>query len=97
MIEIVTRDAARLVAEIVAALVGRNDVKAPSRKRPDLVTPAVPEFRESVQEKDERPCFGDMQMNSVGWDAGKAHSLGEFGYLSEQARRQPPSLAGRTE
>jgi hypothetical protein len=46
-------DARGLVAQVVAAQVGRDDVETLA-ERGELVTPRVPEFGEAVQQQDER-------------------------------------------
>ncbi len=91
LIEVITWDALRFVAQIVAALVRRDDVKPASRKRRNLTAPAIPEFRESVKKKHERPLhrprFGHMQMNSVAGDAPEAHDLGTLRHVRKQILR----------
>ncbi len=51
-VEPVGFDAKRLVAEIVAALVRRDDVIARFRERAKIVPPAEPEFGKAVQENE---------------------------------------------
>ena len=56
----------RLVAEVVAALVRRDDAQSGGGERPELMPPAVPELRKAVQQ-DRRPALGragfdDMQV-----------------------------------
>ena len=56
----------RLVAEVVAALVRRDDAQSGGGERPELMPPAVPELRKAVQQDRRRAVrragFDDMQV-----------------------------------
>ena len=65
-IERVAPKTLRLVAEVVAALVRRDDAQSGGGEGPELMPPAVPELRKAVQQ-DRRPAlrrarFDDMQV-----------------------------------
>src|SRR5215207_9593572 len=65
-VESVALKTLRLVAEVVAALVRRDDAQSGGGERPKLMPPAVPELRKAVQQ-DPRPALGragfdDMQV-----------------------------------
>ena len=79
-------DALRLVARVVAALVGHDHAEAGLGQGADLLAPAVPELGEAVQQDDRRPArrpgLDDVQADSVRLDepldraGGKARELG---------------------
>jgi hypothetical protein len=48
-------------AGVIAALIWNDDPEAGSRERRDLLAPGIPEFREAVQEHDDR---------TAGWARG---------------------------
>jgi len=50
-VEAIGVDALRFAAEVIAALVRRDDAEAGLRERFDELAPAKPEFRKAVQEK----------------------------------------------
>jgi len=81
VVEIIVAGAFGLVAEIVASLIGRDDVESKLRERRDLVPPAIPELGESVEEEYQRSIrrasFGDVKVDSVGRDSGEAHDVFE--------------------
>jgi hypothetical protein len=85
VVEIIVAGANGLVAEIVASLIGRDDMESTLRQRWDLVTPAVPELGESVQKKYQRPIrrasFGDVKIDSVGRDSAEAHDVFELDHF----------------
>jgi len=72
LINIIGRNACRLVAYIIAALIGRNHQIAPVCKIPDLFAPGIPEFREAMEKKNHRavgrPGFHNVQFYSVGFN-----------------------------
>ena len=76
VVDVVGRDALRLVAEVVAPLVGDEDVKAGGGEGLDLPAPAVPELGEAMEQDEERSALGtrldDVQMDAVGGDRAMA-------------------------
>jgi hypothetical protein len=70
LVEPVGGNSVRLVARIVAALVGNDDAKPGCRERTDLVYPSLPEIRKAVQQDDVRTIartgLHDVQPHAVG-------------------------------
>ena len=56
----------RLAALVVAALIGHDDAKSCVRERPDLLTPAIPELRKTMEQNKRgavfRSCRDSIQM-----------------------------------
>src|SRR6185295_1397130 len=71
-VEVVGRDAPRLVARVVAALVRHHHMKAGGGERLDLLAPAVPELGKAVEQEEERSAFrpglDDVETDAVGGD-----------------------------
>ena len=67
--ERVRRHAGRLVAQVVAAEIGRDGAETGCEGR-DLVPPRVPALRKAVQQDDERPVAVDraVELDAVGRD-----------------------------
>src|SRR5437899_392429 len=63
------RTAGRLVAQVVAAEIGRDGAETGCEGR-DLVPPRVPALRKAVQQDDERPVAVDraVEIDAVGRD-----------------------------
>lgn len=64
MDERVIRDAARLAAQIVTALIGRDYTKPRRRERFNLFVPRIPKFGKTVEKHDHR-TVGRARSNSV--------------------------------
>ena len=78
-IKIVGGYAFRLVAEIVATLIGNDDPETGRRKSADVVSPAVPEFGKAMEQKQQiavcRARLGNVQVNSIGGYTRKAWNV----------------------
>src|SRR5689334_21181981 len=79
LIEIILVHAFRFVAEVITPLVGRNNVKSPFGKWPDLISPTEPELGKPMKQE-HKPARGRtgiryMKVDSVGGNAGKAHDF----------------------
>ena len=72
----VDSEALRFAGEVVTALVGHQDPKASPRKRHDLLSPAIPELREPMQQDHERTLMRPSR-NGVQHDpiCGEVHVL----------------------
>ena len=73
-------------AQVVAALVGRDDAKTLRRERLEILAPAEPELGKSVQEHDERtlvrPRLGAVQRDAVGRDEAETEWRGPSSMIS---------------
>ena len=75
-VQVVGGDTGGLVAQAVAALIRYDQPQTSLRQRPDLVAPAVPEFREPVQQDGRQPvsgaCLGDVQAHLAAMRSGES-------------------------
>ena len=99
----------RFSAEVVAALVGDDNAKSGGGQRLDLLSPAIPKFREAVEKNDDGAVLwasgNRMQSNvsvleldsfHVGLEAGGAGSSGaHFGGVDAEAETREIRLAER--
>jgi hypothetical protein len=77
LVEIISLDARRFFAEMITALVRRDDVKAGRRERLNIVFPRLPVFGKAVQQEQDRAVararLGEMQRYPVGLNVATAN------------------------
>ena len=87
---VVILDALRFVAQVVAALIDRHDLKT-LRQRRHLVTPGVPEVGEAVNHHDERPLAERRVVNlhaALRDGVAVRHAIEHVGLLGLDAHRE---------
>src|SRR5947199_7870243 len=79
LVEIIRIHSLRLVTQTITSLIRSNDVKAPLGQRLNLVSPAKPELRESVEQENQGTSRGAglryVQLDSVRSDPREPRML----------------------